>query len=186
MEDLRGPRRQPGQSDQAGDPDQGESDEGLQVMDPPEPLVVPVDQLWQENDERVLARRAQAENADLAVHVHVAELIKVRGYGLVFSFMGLHMGTYKQARKLDGFTFGGIRAHWWAKKFWTYTIWQSRAAMEEHTAGRLHANMVSRLPELAAPGSCYVEWESNGNPDWPEALRRLQNPTRYYVDPFAR
>ena len=155
-------------------------------MDPPEPLVVPVAQLWQENDERVLARRAQAENADLAVHVHVAELIKVRGYGLVFSFMGLHMGTYKQARKLDGFTFGGIRAHWWAKKFWTYTIWQSRAAMEEHIAGRLHANMVSRLPELAAPGSCYVEWESNGNPDWPEALRRLQNPTRYYVDPFAR
>jgi hypothetical protein len=155
-------------------------------MDPPEPLVVPVEQLQHEHDERVLAMRADAANAEASVHIHVAEYITVRGYGQVLSFMGLQMGTYKQARQLDGFTFGGIRGHWWAKKFWAYTVWRSRAAVEEYMAGHLHANMVSRLPEMAAPGSCYVEWEGTGNPDWPEALRRLERPTRYYVDPFTR
>ena len=176
-QDLRALGRQPIRPD--ANPD--EADEGLRVMDPPEPLVIPVEQLHQEHDEHVLRMRAEAEERDAEVHIHVAEFIEVRAFSQVFSFMGLHMGTYKQARKVDGFAFGGIKGRWWAKKFWTYTVWRGREAKERYVAGQVHADLVSRLPELAAPGSCFVEWEGTGEPDWIEALERLRRPTRYYV-----
>ncbi|GEM_PF-317583 len=158
-----------------------EEGEGLRPTDPPEPLVVPPEelrQLYREEYDRMLADEGNR------VYIHVAEYLKVKSYKQMFRFMGLHMRIYQDARSRPGFVGGGIRGQWWKKRFWTYTIWESREDMERFTKSGEHAQAVNRVREFAAPGSCYVEWEAGGEPDWSGAISRLEHPTRYFVDPF--
>jgi hypothetical protein len=169
-EDLRSTGRHP-------EPD----DEGLTPLEQPEPLVIPPDvlrQQYREEYERLVEEQATR------VHVHLAEYVTVKSLKQVFSFMRLHMRVYNDARVRKGFAGGGIRGQWWAKRFWTYTIWESREDMERFTKHGAHAELVERIRELAGRGSCYVEWDAIGEQDWSGALARLEHPTRYYVDPY--
>jgi hypothetical protein len=116
--------------------------------------------------------------------VHVVEFVCVRRISQVFDVMGLSMRIYKAAQQAEGFVGGGIKAHWWVKKFWTYTAWEDRESMERFVKSSPHAEAVERVLELAAPGSCYVEWTTEGSLDWPDAVERLKRPTHYMVDPL--
>lgn len=157
------------------------SGEGLQPVDPPEPLVIPPEVLRQQYREEY--ERMVEEDA-LRAYVHVAEYIKLKSVKQAFTFMGLHMRIYKDARDREGFVGGGIRGRWWLKRFWTYTVWESQEAKERFTQHGPHAELVNRVREFAAPGSCYVEWEAGRATDWEGGISRLEHPTRYYVDPF--
>lgn len=156
-------------------------DEPLRAADPPEPLIVPPDELRQQYREEY---ERMVEDETTRVYVHVAEYFKVKSFRQVFKFMGLHMRTYNAARVRPGFVGGGIRGRWWAKSFWTYSIWESREAIERFSKRGTHMEAADRVHEYAAPGSCYVTWEGTGESDWSEALSRLEHPTRYFVDPY--
>ena len=148
---------------------------------PLEPLVIPPDELRQQyRDEydRIVA------NEQSRKYIHAAEYLKVKSYQKVFPFMRLHMRVYQDARNAFGFVGGGIRGQWWKKRFWTYTIWESRVDMERFAKNGAHAGVVERVSELVAPGSCYVDWESGSTADWSGAISRLEHPKRYFVDPF--
>ena len=118
-----------------------------------------------------------------ALYVHVAEFLPVQAYGQVLDVMGLSMRIYRQARESDGYVAGGLKAKWWRKEFWSFTVWEDRDAMERFVRGPLHAQAAARVLDLAAPGACYVEWVAPGPADWPEAVEHLKSPTRYFVPP---
>ncbi len=118
-----------------------------------------------------------------ALYVHVAEFMPVQAYGQVLDVMGMSMRIYRQARASDGYVAGGLKAKWWRKEFWSFTVWEDRDAMQRFVRGPLHAAAAARVHDLAAPGACYVEWVAPGPADWPEAVERLKSPTRYFVPP---
>jgi hypothetical protein len=155
--------------------------EPIEPANPPEPLVVPPDELRQQYREEY---DQMVEDMETRIHYHLAEYVKVRSLKQVFSFMRLHMAIYNDARLRKGFTGGGIRGRWWAKQFWSYTIWDSRDSLERFVKSGPHALAVSRMREFAAPGSAFVEWEGLSDQDWSGAISRLEHPTRYYVDPY--
>ena len=115
--------------------------------------------------------------------VHVAEFVRLRSYGQLLAYMSMSMGIYRSARDSDGYVAGGIRAKWWTKQFWTYSVWEDRQSMLHFVHTQPHANAMARVLEFAAPGSCYVEWTREGAPDWSEAVERLKLPTAYFVFP---
>ena len=115
--------------------------------------------------------------------IHVAEFVPVSAYGQVFEVMKLSMRIYQHAHSLDGYVAGGLRAKWWRKEFWSFSVWQDRDAMERFVRTPPHSEAVARVLDLAAPGACYVEWVAPGPADWAEAVERLKSPTRYFVPP---
>jgi len=122
--------------------------------------------------------------ADRPPQLHVAEYFTVGSLGQALGFMRRSMSVYTAARAAEGFVTGGIRAKWWAKKFWSYLIWDNRESMERFTKSFPVEAEIESLHRAAGPGSCYVEWTSDMPPDWPEAIDRLERPTRYYVPPL--
>jgi hypothetical protein len=145
---------------------------------PPEPLVVP-----QSERPPVPEERPREEEPPPVPYIHVAEYVKVRSLGQVFDFMKLSMRVYRHAHEHEGFVAGGIKSKWCVRKFWSYTVWEDRDAMMRFVNSGPHAEAARRIQHFAAPGSCYVEWVSEQPPDWPEALQRLERPTRYFVGP---
>jgi hypothetical protein len=155
---------------QAGQPE-------IKPLDPPEPLVVPPEQLRQQYEELI-------EEEAQRTYYHFAERIHIRSYGQVLGFMKLHMAVYRQSREMPGFVAGGIKGVWCFKRFYTYTAWESRVARERFTSSPEHTRMVEQVVrQLGAPGSGYVEWENNESPEWENAKDRLESPSRYYVGP---
>ena len=115
--------------------------------------------------------------------IHVAEYIPVKRWGHVWPFMKLSMEIYRQARTYPGFVAGGIRAKWWRRQFWSYSVWEDRESMERFVRSAPHSRAVALIGEVAAPGACYVEWTTHAPPDWEQAMERLRFPTRYFVPP---
>ena len=118
-----------------------------------------------------------------ALYVHVAEFLPLQAYAQVIDVMGLSMRIYAQARESDGYVAGGLKAKWWRKEFWSFSVWEDRDAMEHFVRTPPHAQAAARILGYAAPGACYVEWVAPGPADWPEAVERLKSPTRYFVPP---
>lgn len=160
-------------------PDAEPENEALQPLEIPEPLVIPPDQLI-ENYKRLIEEEAERE------YLHVAELVKVDSIGLILPFMSRSMNAYKRARDAPGFVAGGIRAKWWRKHFWTYLVWEDETYWKRFTDGPRNADITAWIQQNAAPGSCYVTWVTKGEPDWDEAVARLEHPTKYYRDPWMR
>ena len=107
---------------------------------------------------------------------HVATHIRLKSFGKVFWFMRQNMRVYQDARGREGFVAGGIRSKFWSKEFWTYTTWKDRKEMMEFVRSWPHSQAASHLSDVAESGH-YVEWESEGLPEWSEALERLEKPT---------
>ncbi len=115
--------------------------------------------------------------------IHVVTFIRLRSYRSVLGFMSTNMRIFKYATGAEGFVSGGIKAMLWRKEFWTYTTWDDREAMMRFVTTPPHSWAAGRVHELAAPGSCYVEWETYEPMEWSEGLARLRKPTRYFVTP---
>jgi hypothetical protein len=123
--------------------------------------------------------QVQEPKEDARAHkprVHVVTYIKLRSFGKVCWFMRQNMHIYETARGLEGFVAGGIRSMFWRKEFWTFTTWDDRDKMMAFVQSWPHSEAAARHGEVAEVGQ-YVEWESDGLPDWDEALERLQRPT---------
>ncbi|MEK9659948.1 MAG: hypothetical protein VW450_08410 [Chloroflexota bacterium] len=107
------------------------------------------------------------------IHLHVATRLRLASFGAVLGYMGISMRTYREARTMPGFVAGGIRSKWWRKEFWTYTVWESREALDAFLAHRAHGEAVAHArPRLHGPLTT-VSWESPEFPEWKEALARL-------------
>ncbi len=152
-------------------------DGGLQPLENPEPLIIPPEQLI-ENYKQLIEDEAERE------YLHVAELVKVRSITQILPFMSRSMDTYKRARAAPGFVAGGIRAKWWRKSFWTYLVWEGETYRKSFADNRANASITAWVKQFAGPGSCYVTWVTKGEPDWTDALTHLENPTKYYIDPW--
>ena len=123
------------------------------------------------------------EEYEIKPRIHVVEYVRLRSVFQTFFFMSLSMRIYKYARDLQGYYAGGIRAKWWHRQFYTYTVWEDREAMLEFVQANPHAEAIRRVGEFCAPGSCYVEFVSDAPPDWDMAKERLSFPTRYFSSP---
>lgn len=111
--------------------------------------------------------------------------MRIRRCSQTLEFMRLSMRIYHQACDAPGYYAGGIRARWWRGEFYTYTIWEDREAMTAFVRSEPHADAAARVREFAGPGSCYVEFVSEGPPDWDDARERLSFPTAYFTPPFG-
>lgn len=176
-EDLRSVG-EPNGDPKGGQPEDRDSeDTGLQALEVPEPLIVPRDEQI-ENLKRLIEEEADRE------YLHVAELVKVGSIGQILPFMNLSMKTYRLAREATGFVAGGIRAKWWRKSFWTYMVWEDETYRKRFADSRANAPMAAWVQQNAAPGSCYATWVRKGEPEWADAMTRLEHPTKYYRDPW--
>lgn len=115
--------------------------------------------------------------------VHVVEFVKLRSFGQTCSFMRQSMRIYHYARECPGYFAGGIRAQWWKKRFYSYTIWEDRESMLRFVESGPHALAAARILEYADSGSCFTEFVSEAPPDWDVAEQQLSIPTRYFVPP---
>ncbi|MEX2431694.1 MAG: hypothetical protein WD645_07230 [Dehalococcoidia bacterium] len=127
-----------------------------------------------------------AERGPDTPYIHVAEYIPVHSWRRVLPFMRTSMDIFRFAQACPGFMAGGIRAKWWRRQFWSYTVWQDRDAMMRFVHNMPHSQAISMINDVAAPGACFTEWESTGPPDWSDAMERLKTPTRYLVPPGVR
>jgi len=93
------------------------------------------------------------------------------------------MRVYRSALSSDGYVAGGIRAKWWRKEFWSYTVWETRESMENFVRTEPHFGAMLQINRFADSKACYVEWESDTEASWPEALERLKKPTDRMVNP---
>ena len=74
-----------------------------------------------------------------------------------------------------------VRANLLKKHFWTLSIWKDQNSLRRFVMTEPYATAVKKLIEWAGEGSAFVEWSSPKNTiDWPEAFKKLQNPTCYY------
>ncbi len=115
--------------------------------------------------------------------LHVATYLPLLSFTQTFGFMSLNMRVYAAARESKGFIAGGIRAKWWRKQFWTYSVWESRQAMEAFVKRPPHSLAAARINEFVDAGACYVEWEGEEPAEWADIAARLETPTRYFTLP---
>ncbi len=107
------------------------------------------------------------------IHLHVATHLRLAGFRGMLGYMSRSMSTYREARAMPGFVAGGIRSKWWRKEFWTYTVWESREALDAFLQHRAHQDAATHArPRLHGPLTM-VSWQSPEFPDWKEALARL-------------
>lgn len=160
---------------------QREEPEPVEPVNPPEPLVIPPEELRQRYE--AMRREAEEELAN-RVFYHFVEQIYLRSFRQVLGFMRQHMGAYQEARQSTGFLAGGIRAVWWRKRFYSYFTWDTAADRDRYAQGRIHSDFVERVVrKVGAPGSGYSQWDSNQPPDWEDAKKQLERIHHYYVAP---
>jgi quinol monooxygenase YgiN len=99
----------------------------------------------------------------------------------MLSFQRLSSKILKQIKEDEGAANYAVRANLLKKHFWTLSIWKDQNSLRRFIMTEPHATAVKKFTEWAGEGSAFGEWSSPENTiDWPEALRKLQNPTYYY------
>jgi hypothetical protein len=87
----------------------------------------------------------------------------------------------KQLKATQGLVRYGLRANFFRKRFWTFSVWADRDSVNAFVAGEPHATAVGRMSEWAGEGTAFVEWNSHdGVINWKDALERLKTHTDYY------
>jgi hypothetical protein len=87
----------------------------------------------------------------------------------------------RQLRESEGLVRYGLRTDLPHKRFWTYSVWNSRQGIGPFVAAQPHATAVEMFAHWAGKGAAFVEWtNADGKVDWDEADRRLKDPTFYY------
>jgi quinol monooxygenase YgiN len=76
------------------------------------------------------------------------------------------------ARGLVDYT---LRAKPLSRRYWTLSVWEDEAALQEFLRQRPHADVMSSLRPLMDP-TTFVRWTitlADGRPTWPQAMDRL-------------
>jgi quinol monooxygenase YgiN len=111
----------------------------------------------------------------------VATFLPLKSWKYMLSFQRLSSKVLKQIKEDEGAANYAVRANLLKKHFWTLSIWKDQNSLRRFIMTEPHATAVKKFTEWAGEGSAFVEWSSPENTiDWPEALRKLQNPTYYY------
>ncbi|MGA2785264.1 MAG: hypothetical protein ABSF09_11260 [Candidatus Bathyarchaeia archaeon] len=89
----------------------------------------------------------------------------------------------KQLEKSKGLVRYGLKTDLPHKRFWTFSVWRDREAMENFVRVHPHTEAISKFPAWAGEGAAFVEWKTaNGTIDWEIALKKLENPTFRYQE----
>lgn len=116
--------------------------------------------------------------------VLVATFLPVRRWRDVIPFLRMTFTVIKQLKETQGIIRFGLRTDFMHKRFWTYTVWTSKAPLNSFVVAEPHATAVKKFDNWAGKGAAFVEWNStDGSINWSEALKRLQTPTFYYSPP---
>jgi quinol monooxygenase YgiN len=111
----------------------------------------------------------------------VATFLPLKSWKYMLSFQRLSSKVLKQIKEDEGAANYAVRANLLKKHFWTLSIWKDQNSLRRFIMTEPHATAVKKFTEWAGEGSAFVEWSSPENTiDWPEALRKLQDPTYYY------
>ena len=99
----------------------------------------------------------------------------------MFSFQRLSSRVLKQIKESEGAVNYAVKGNLLKKRFWTLSIWRDNDSLRHFIMEEPHATAVRKFTEWAGEGSAFVEQNShNDSIDWPEALKKLENPTYYY------
>ncbi|MPZ15820.1 MAG: DUF3291 domain-containing protein [Chloroflexi bacterium] len=110
-----------------------------------------------------------------------ATYIPVRSWSAVVPFMRLARRVEEQARRSDGIVGYSLRADVLKRRFWTLSLWSSKASARAFVGEEPHATAVVRFRDWAGSGAAFAEWDAPGPElEWHEADKRLQQPTFYY------
>ena len=116
-----------------------------------------------------------------ANYIHVATFLPLKSWKYMFSFQRLSSRVLKQIKGSEGAINYAVKGNLLKKHFWTLSIWRDNDSLRHFIMEEPHATAVRKFTEWAGEGSAFVEWNShNDTIDWPEALKKLENPTYYY------
>lgn len=114
----------------------------------------------------------------------IATFLPMRRWQDVIPFLRMSSRVEKQLKATQGLVRYGLRANFFRKRFWTFSVWADRYSVNAFVAGEPHATAVGRMSEWAGEGAAFVEWHSSdGSIQWNEALERLKKPSSYYRSP---
>ena len=103
----------------------------------------------------------------------------------LWAFLRLSGAVGEQLRANDAVVRYGVGTRFWSLEFWTVSVWADRSAVGRFVRTEPHATAVRRMANWGREGAAFVEWDSvSSTVNWPEVLKRLQQPTRYYRAPL--
>ena len=129
-----------------------------------------------------LTRRVEVEgDGDCNEFLCIATFLPIRSWLYVIPFLRLTGRVQRQLEQTNGLARYGLKANVLSKKFWTFTVWKSKEAMENFVPAHPHDEAIDAFKTWAGEGAAFVEWTSrNGSIDWDTGIKKLQNPTFYY------
>ena len=123
----------------------------------------------------------EIDSAKQTDYTCVATFLPLKSWKYMLSFQRLSSKVLKQIKENEGAANYAVRADLLKKHFWTLSIWKDQDSLRRFIMTEPHATAVKKFTEWAGEGSAFVEWSSPENTiDWPEAFKKLQNPTYYY------
>ncbi len=113
----------------------------------------------------------------------VATILPVRRWRDIIPFFRMTGKVQKQLEQSKGLVRYGLKTDLAHKRFWTFSVWRDRDAMESFVRMHPHTDAISKFPAWAAEGAAFVEWNAaNGLVDWDLASKQLENPTFRYQE----
>jgi len=126
-------------------------------------------------------REVEVSPSDAKEFSSVATYLPVGKWRHVISFLRMSGRVEQQLKQTKGVVRYGLKTDLPHKRFWTYSVWESRQFIGPFVTSEPHATAVRKFGEWAGEGAAFVQWDSSdGRIDWEEAGRRLRNPTFYY------
>jgi hypothetical protein len=114
------------------------------------------------------------------IYIHVATFLPLKSWRYMFSFQRLSSKVLKQIKESEGAVNYAVKAYFLKKHFWTLSIWKDNNSLRHFIMEEPHATAVRKFTGWAGEGSAFVEWTSPNNTIyWPEASKKLENPTYY-------
>ena len=109
--------------------------------------------------------------------VAVATYLPLRGYKHMPAFIKQSSAVESQLRSTPGLLRYGVRVSLLRKRFWTYSLWEERAAIDGFIQEDAHLDAVRRFPQWAGDEAKFTAFEtSRAELSWAEILRRLDGP----------
>lgn len=111
----------------------------------------------------------------------VATFLPLKRWRSIIPFLRMASKVQKQLRSTEGSVRDAVKADFFRKHFWTFSVWRDRAALNSFVRAEPHSIAVEKFKDWATEGAAFVEWSSTSDSiDWDEALRRLKNPNFYH------
>ena len=119
-------------------------------------------------------------------YVHAATSLQLASWRYLFAFFRLSGKVQKRLRDTPGYATHGVRADFFRLTFRTYSIYESREALQDLIYSPEHAEAMAKMGEWSGPESRTTNWTSESREiDWADGLRRLAE-TPAYAERQAR